>query len=98
MPRRQEATVVERGWPGRYFTEKGKKPGTRERWRVSETDGVVYDPEYEFPSGHRGSLVVSHYNVDIHGDAEPDDEDDVAVMPLDEFASYFEDGGGAEWE
>jgi len=41
---------------------------------------------------------VSHYNVDIHGDAEPEDEDDVKVMPLDEFASYFEDGGGAEWE
>ena len=92
MPRRQEATVVERGWQGCYFSQ------DRKRWRVLETHGVVYDPDYEFPSGHRGSLVVSHYNVDIHGDAEPDDEDDVAVMPLDEFASYFEDGGGAEWE
>ena len=94
MPRRQEATVVERGWQGCYFSQ------NRKRWRVLETHGVVYDPDYEFPSGHRGSLVVAHYDVGKFGDVAPGDaaHKDVEITSLDVFASFFEDGGGAEWE
>ena len=49
MPRRQEATVVERGWQGCFFTDEG------ERWRVSETDGVVYDPDQYDPDANQRS-------------------------------------------
>ena len=98
LPRRQEATDTELRWQGCYFTDKGEKPDKRERWRVCETDGVFFDRGCELSLGRRGCLVVAHYNVDIHGDEEPDDEGDVAVMRLEEFASLFEDGGGAKWE
>ena len=94
MPRRQEATVVERGWPGRYFRQ------DRKLWRVLETDGVVYDPKFEFPSGHIGSLVVAYYDVGKFGDAAPGDaaHKDVEITSLDVFASFLEDGGGAVWD
>ena len=100
LPRRVKATVVELGWQGCYFTDKGEKPGTRERWRVLETEGVFFDKSMDLHDGRMGCLVVARYNVDEFGDEAPGDamHDDVELLPLDEFASYFEPGGGMEWE
>ena len=102
LPRRVKATVVELGWQGCYFTDEGEKPGTRERWRVLGTDGpgVFFDRSMDLGYGRKGCLVVARYNVDEFGDEAPGDamHDDVELLPLDEFAGYFEPGGGMEWD
>ena len=102
LPRRVKATVVELGWQGCYFTDEGEKPGTRERWRVLGTDGpgVFFDRSMDLGDGRKGCLVVARYNVDEFGDEAPGDamHDDVELLPLDEFAGYFEPGGGMEWD
>ena len=100
LPRRQEATDTELRWQGCYFTDKGEKPGTRERWRVLETEGVYFDKSMDLKDGRKGCLVVARYNVDEFGDEAPGDamHDDVELLPLDEFAGYFEPGGGMEWD
>ena len=100
LPRRVKATNTELDWQGCYFTDEGEKPGTRERWRVLETEGVFFDKSMDLHDGRMGCLVVARYNVDEFGDEAPGDamHDDVELLPLDEFASYFEPGGGMEWD
>ena len=93
LPRRVKATDEELGWQGCYFLD------GRERWRVLETEGVFFDRHLDLGDGRMGGLVVAHYNVDKFGHEAPGDalHKDVEILPLDEFAGYFEPGGGMEW-
>ena len=96
LPRRVKATNNELDWQGCYFRDGD------ELCRVLGTDGpgVFFDKDMDLHDGRKGCLAVAYYSVDKFGDEAPGDfmHDDVELLPLDEFAGYFEPGGGAEWE